>query len=72
MQGVAAELIGSACQYARDTGITHLYVHVAFDNQSAFHLYQDAGGFEVIQQEDGQIARALNRPRRLLMEKALL
>lgn len=44
-----------------------LYVHVVADNFPARNLYEGQLGFKVEQQETETVARALNRPRRLLL-----
>ena len=68
-QGVASAMIAAAHEHARSIGVRQLYVHVAVDNESAMALYQTQGHFEVEQKENVNIARSLNRPRRLLLTR---
>lgn len=71
-RGVAAALIAAAYRHASQMGIQHLYVHAATDNEGAVHLYGQHCGFEVEQEETVELARNLNRPRRLLFHKTIL
>lgn len=71
-QGIAKALIDTACRVSQERGVQHLYVHVAVDNPPAMDLYQRACGFELEAEEDENFARALNRPRRLLLHQALV
>lgn len=49
----------------------HLYVHVEAQNEAARQLYCEQCGFEVEAEESENTARALNRPRRLLLHRVL-
>lgn len=71
MQGVASAMIELAHQYAGHMGVAYLYVHAAVDNASAIHLYQNHCGFDIEQAESADIARGLNRPKRILLRKAV-
>jgi ribosomal protein S18 acetylase RimI-like enzyme len=51
--------------------LQHLYVHVVADNIAARRLYEDKLGFEIEKEEKEALARSLNRPRRLLLQKQL-
>ena len=71
-QGIALHLI----QYAIDTvcrqhSIRHVYVHVVHTNEPALSLYTKHCGFEIESEEKPSVARALNRPRRLLLHRSL-
>lgn len=52
------------------TGVEHMYVHVIHDNIAAQQLYSGLG-YEQETQETETFARALRRPRRLLLHKQL-
>lgn len=69
-QGIAAALIEAASDLARSRGVEHMYVHVVADNAPAAQLYRRLG-FEREAQESEAFARALRRPRRLLLHKQL-
>lgn len=69
---MASALIEAAYEYAREAGVTHLYVHVAVDNESALTLYRDQCQFEHEQTEDISVAKSLNRPKRLLLKKGVI
>ena len=71
-RGIAKKLIEVAFQMALDRGVEHLYVHVIHDNIPALRLYRDRCGFEIESEERESTARALNRPRRLLLYKSLV
>lgn len=51
-------------------GVEHLYVHVVADNTPAHNLYLSLG-YEQEAEETEAFARALRRPRRLLLHKQL-
>lgn len=70
--GVAAELIRVAEQEAYKAGVKDLYVHVVRDNAAAIGLYIDKCGFEIESEEGAEFARILQRPRRLLLHKAVV
>lgn len=53
------------------SGVEYLYVHVVADNSPALELYRNVCGFEVEAQEAEGYARALQRPRRMLLVKQL-
>eukprot|EP00878_Enallax_costatus_P041991 GHUV01048935.1.p2 GENE.GHUV01048935.1~~GHUV01048935.1.p2 ORF type:complete len:182 (+),score=35.88 GHUV01048935.1:1117-1662(+) len=69
-QGVAAALMIEAEQVALDMGVQHMYVHVIYDNTAAQRLYNSLG-YEQETEETESFARALRRPRRLLLHKQL-
>lgn len=69
-RGVAAALLESAQQVARQWGVEVLYVHVVADNLPAKELYEKSG-FRVEQAESASAAHMLARPRRLLLRKRL-
>jgi len=71
MQGIAKLLIGAAAEEAAQRGIQHLYVHVEAANAAARQLYTEQCGFLLEQEESEGTARALNRPRRLLLWRPL-
>ena len=48
-----------------------MYVHVVEENHVARALYENKCGFGVEQVENASMARSLNRPRRLLLHRAL-
>lgn len=64
-------LIEAAAAEAARRGVEHLYVHVAADNAAARQLYLEQCGFSVEAEESENVARALNRPRRLLLWRPL-
>ncbi len=70
-QGVAQQLITTAAHHLVQQGVRYLYVHVAADNTAAVELYQGPGGFVLEQEESEAAARALGRPRRLLLVREL-
>ena len=70
-QGIAQRLIEHACGYAGELGVKHMYVHVVEENAAARKLYERTCGFGVEQIENASVARALNRPRRMLLHKEL-
>ena len=70
-QGIATALVQEACELAAARGVQHMYVHVVADNAPAKHLYEAQCGFTTEQEEADAFARALNRPRRLLLHRAL-
>lgn len=70
-QGIASNLIEEACKLSLERGVEHMYVHVVADNEPARLLYENHCGFTIEQQENESTARALNRPRRLLLHRAL-
>jgi len=53
------------------SGVKHMYVHVVHDNGAAQRLYSSLG-YEKEAEETEGFARALRRPRRLLLHKQLL
>jgi ribosomal protein S18 acetylase RimI-like enzyme len=69
-QGIAQVLIRDAAARAAVAGVTSLYVHVVADNVAARRLYE-AERFQVEQEEGEDMARKLNRPRRLLLHRLL-
>lgn len=69
--GVAAALIREATSLAAQQGVEHLYVHVVADNTPAHRLYLGLG-FEQEAEESEGFARALQRPRRLLLHKQVI
>lgn len=52
-------------------GVEYLYVHVVADNAPALELYRSGCAFEVEAEESEAYARALQRPRRMLLVKQL-
>jgi ribosomal protein S18 acetylase RimI-like enzyme len=70
-RGVARALILEAAALAAARGVGHLYVHVVAGNAAAQALYERGCGFAVEQEEPERAARALNRPRRLLLHRRL-
>ncbi|GAB4818850.1 hypothetical protein N2152v2_005896 [Parachlorella kessleri] len=66
-RGIAKLLISAAAEEAAQRGIHHLYVHVEAANAAAHKLYTEQCGFCLEQEESEGSARALNRPRRLLL-----
>lgn len=52
------------------SGVKHMYVHVVHDNGAAQRLYSSLG-YEKEAEETEGFARALRRPRRLLLHKQL-
>lgn len=70
-QGIAHQILEQACSYAYDVGARHMYVHVVEENNAARALYENKCGFTVEQIENASMARSLNRPRRILLHKAL-
>jgi ribosomal protein S18 acetylase RimI-like enzyme len=71
LQGIAKRLIDASAEFALSKGVTHLYTHVIADNAAAVGLYVQQCQFLVEQEESESFARALNRPRRLLLYQAL-
>jgi ribosomal protein S18 acetylase RimI-like enzyme len=55
-RGIARNLLNRACDYARESGMTHVQLEVAINNQIAIHLYQQRG-FSLISESsnNGQI-----------------
>ena len=70
LQGLALALMTAAEQQARQQDVKFMYVHVVHSNTAAVALYQ-AAGYTVESQESENTARALQRPRRLLLCKEL-
>ena len=70
-QGIAQSLIETACLEAYTIGVRHMYVHVVDENTAAVRLYEDKCGFKIEKEEHASLARALNRPRRLILHKML-
>lgn len=70
-QGVAQNLLMTAAQHLAAQGVRYMYVHVAADNAAAVQLYMGPGGFGLEQEESEAAARALGRPRRLLLVQEL-
>lgn len=70
-QGIAQALIREAVRRATAAGVSDLYVHVVADNIPARCLYEKRCGFLMEQEESESMARALNRPRRLLLRQSL-
>lgn len=64
-------LVEEAAAMAREGGVRHLYVHVVADNLPALKLYTGRAGFQQESEESEGFARALNRPRRLLLHRKL-
>ncbi|KAF8072392.1 Coatomer subunit gamma [Scenedesmus sp. PABB004] len=69
-RGIAAALLTAAEARAAALGVAHLYVHVVHDNAPARGLYARLG-YEAEAEETEAFARALRRPRRLLLHKRL-
>lgn len=53
-----------------NAGVEHMYVHVVHDNAAAQQLYSSMGYEQETEETEG-FARALRRPRRLLLHKQL-
>jgi ribosomal protein S18 acetylase RimI-like enzyme len=70
-RGLAQRLVTGAAELAAERGVEHLYVHVIHDNHAARQLYTERCGFEIEGEEKEATARALNRPRRLLLHRRL-
>lgn len=70
-RGLAQRLVTGAVELAAERGVEHLYVHVIHDNHAARNLYIERCGFEIEAEEREAVARALNRPRRLLLHRLL-
>ncbi len=70
-QGVAAALIEAGAAHVRAAGARELYVHVIAANAAGVQLYAARCGFAQEQAESEGIARALNRPARLLLRRRL-
>lgn len=70
-RGLAQRLVAGAAALAAERGVRHLYVHVIHDNEPARRMYIERCGFEVEAEEREAVARALNRPRRLLLHRSL-
>jgi ribosomal protein S18 acetylase RimI-like enzyme len=68
-RGLAKNLIFKATEISRELGIEHLYVHFIHSNTPARSLYIDHCGFQFEAEEKEATARALNRPRRVLLHK---
>jgi ribosomal protein S18 acetylase RimI-like enzyme len=68
-RGLAKRIIEEATEISRDLGVEHLYVHFIHTNNPARSLYIDHCGFEFEAEEKEATARALNRPRRVLLHK---
>ena len=66
-RGLGKALVLDGARRAAAAGVSDLYVHVVADNEPARRLYQAQCGFQVEQEEGEAVARALNRPRRLLL-----
>uniref|UniRef100_A0A7C9DZN8 Arylamine N-acetyltransferase n=1 Tax=Opuntia streptacantha TaxID=393608 RepID=A0A7C9DZN8_OPUST len=64
--GLGYALVSKAKSIAEEWGITSLYVHVAVDNEPAKILYMKSGFIYESDEPEWQ-ARALNRPRRVLL-----
>jgi ribosomal protein S18 acetylase RimI-like enzyme len=62
--------MAAAEQLALRRGVRCIYVHVVHSNLPALALYT-AAGYNVESQESENTARALRRPRRLLLRKEL-
>ena len=71
-RGVAQGLMLHAEREAIKAGVRQLYVHVVHDNGPAVQLYRQTLGFELESEESVAFARTLQRPRRLLLTKALI
>ncbi|KAG7673572.1 hypothetical protein Ndes2526B_g02979 [Nannochloris sp. 'desiccata'] len=71
-RGLAKNLILRATEISIELGIEHLYVHCIHSNTPARSLYIDHCGFQFEAEEKEATARALNRPRRVLLHKKLL
>lgn len=63
--GLGYAIISKAKSIAEEWGITHLYVHVAVDNEPAKNLYVKSGFIHERDEPEWQ-ARYLNRPQRIL------
>eukprot|EP00798_Chlamydomonas_sp_ICE-L_P027693 gene27693-7335_t len=71
-QGVAQKLIKAAEERAAALGVSNLYVHVVHSNTPAVNLYQSSTlGFKVEAEESESTAKALQRPRRLILTKPI-
>ena len=70
-RGLGKKIISAAVEISQGKGIEHLYVHVIHDNTPAKSLYIDHCGFEFEAEEKETTARALNRPRRILLHRKL-
>lgn len=70
-QGIARQMINAACEKAKECHVECMYVHVIESNTSARKLYEARCGFDIEQEENAGIARALNRPKRLLLRRSL-
>jgi len=71
-RGIAKNLICRATEISLELGIQDLYVHFIHSNTAARSLYIDHCGFQFEAEEKEATARALNRPRRVLLHKNLL
>jgi ribosomal protein S18 acetylase RimI-like enzyme len=71
-KGLAKKIILQATKLSREMGVEHLYVHFIHSNTPAQSLYVQHCGFEFEAEEKEATARALNRPRRVLLHKNLL
>lgn len=71
-RGIARRTIEGACAHALELGVRHMYVHVVEDNAAARKLYEEKCGFAVEAIESANVARGLNRPRRLLLHRSLM
>ncbi|WIA08025.1 hypothetical protein OEZ85_007495 [Tetradesmus obliquus] len=69
-QGIAGALMAEAERVAAGLGVEHMYVHVVHDNAAAQQLYSSMGYEQETEETEG-FARALRRPRRLLLHKQL-
>jgi len=69
-QGVAFHLLHACEKAVSDWGCCDLYLHVLEDNHQAKRLYFRAG-YQLQQADPWWHCRLLNRPRRLLLHKAL-
>lgn len=70
-QGLAASLLQYGERVALRQGARYMYVHVIASNTPALELYTKRGGYSVEEAETEAFARALDRPRRLLLFKDL-
>jgi ribosomal protein S18 acetylase RimI-like enzyme len=68
--GIASALLAAAAKVAADAGQENLYVHVVADNAAARALYA-RHGFTTECEESVAAAQCLQRPRRLLLHRAL-
>ena len=68
---MARKLIQAAVEECGKAGVRWLYVHAAATNPAAVALYTQRCEFEAEQEENEDMARRLNRPKRFLFRRLI-